>query len=147
MTTSFTAGQRLMAANMPAPYALSAAASGDTTINTATLTDLTGASITFTTRTSAATAYVVAAFDMQVSTTGTAVCTGHCIVDGTDQTAQATGSLTTTSQRSTCGQNWVVTLSGAQSHTIKLQAVLSAASGSMNVRGTHTKLSILVLDF
>jgi hypothetical protein len=147
MTTSFAAGQRLQAANMPAPYAQSAAASGDTTINSTTLTDLTGASITISTRTTAATVFVTGTFDMQVSTTGTAIATGHCNVDGTDQTAQATSSLTTVGQRSTAVQTWVVTLSGATNHTIKLQGALSAASGSMNIRGTHTKLSIVVFDF
>lgn len=147
MTTTFTAGQRILAANMPAPYTLSQSASADTTINSTTLTDLTGASITITTRTSAATVYITGDFDMQVSTTGTAICTGHCIVDGTDQSAQATGSLTTTSQRCTVTQSWAVTLSGSGSHTIKLQGMLSAASGSMNIRSTHTKLSIVVFDF
>lgn len=147
MTTTFTAGQRILAANMPAPYTQGAASSGDVTINSTTLTDLTGASITITTRTAAATALVIGTFDMQVATTGTAIATGHCIVDGTDQTAQATGSLTTTGQRTTVAQTWTVTLSGATNHTIKLQGLLSAASGSMNFRGTHTKLSIVVFDF
>jgi len=147
MTTSFSAGQRILAANMPAPYVLSQAASADTTINSTTLTDLTGASITFTTRTTAATALVVGTFDMMVASTGTAIATGHCNVDGTDQTSQSTGSETTSGQRGTTTQSWAVTLSGAGNHTIKLQGVLSGASGSMTFRGTHSKLSITVFDF
>ncbi len=147
MTTSFTAGQRLQAANMPAPYTLSQAASADTTVSGTALTDLTGASITIATRTASATVFVTGTFDMQVATTGTAIATGHLNVDGVDQTAQATGSETTVGQRGTYEQSWAVTLSGAGNHTIKLQGMLSAASGSMTFRGTHTKLTIIVFDF
>ena len=147
MSTSFTAGQRILAANMPASYAQSAASSGDITINGTTLTDLTGASITIATRTVAATVFVIGTFDMQVASTGTATATGHCNIDGTDQAALATGSETTSGQRGTFTQTWVATLSGASNHTIKLQGVLSGASGSMTFRGTHTKLSIIVFDF
>lgn len=146
-TRPLAAGLSSVSGNTPLPYALSQSATADTTVNSATLTDLTGATITLTTGAAAATVYVTATFDMQVATAGTATATGHCIVDGVDQSGQATGSLTTLGQRQTTSQTWKVTLSGAGSHTIKLQGVLSAASGSMTFRGTHTKLSLLVLDF
>lgn len=147
MTTTYTAGERILAANMPGPYLLSAMASADTSVATTTLTDLTGASITFTTKTANATIEVDGTFDMQVGATGTAIATGHCIVDGVDQTSQATSSLTTAGQRTTSGQTWVVTIATPGTHTVKLQGALSANSGTCSFRSTHTTIRMLVLDF
>ena len=147
MATTPYAGQTYKAANVPAPYAQSAAASADVLVSGSSLVDLTGATITVSTRTAAATVTVVAAFDMQVSTTGTAIATGHCVIDGVDQSSQATGSMTTVGQRMTTFQSWTATLSGTGSHVIKLQGMLSAASGSMNFRQMHTKLTVTVYDF
>lgn len=147
MTTSFNAGQTFKAANVPAPYVTDQNASADTTVSGTTLTDLTGATLTVTTRTAAATVEIVGTFDMQVVTTGTAIATGHCNVDGVDQPRQATASMTTTGQRGTNSQTWKATLSGTGAHVIKLQGMLSAASGSMTFKSTHTSLSVTVFDF
>lgn len=147
MTTTYSAGQTFKAANVPAPYVVDQNASADTTVSGTALTDLTGASITVTTKTAAATVEIVGIFDMMVASTGTAIATGHCNVDAVDQPRQATGSMTTSGQRGTNAQTWKATLSGAGAHVIKLQGALSSASGSMNFKGTHTSLSVTVYDF
>lgn len=146
MTTTPTAGQIIKAANVPFPTEMRANASTDTAITSTTLTDV-GVSITFTTENASALVLAFGVFDMAVHTASSNFAVGHCIVDGSDQTSQAVSSMTTVGQRGTQSQNWAASLASAGSHTVKLQAGLSASGGQMDIKTTHTTLLLIIFDF
>lgn len=146
MTSTPLAGSRIKAANTPDPYILSAPATSSTAISGTPATDLTGATITFTTAQPNASVLVTGVFDAQTTATG-AVGVGTCVVDGATQSGQATWGLTTLNARGTVTQVWNVTLATAGSHTIKLQGALSSASGTVTYGTTHTNINLLVMDW
>lgn len=111
---------------------------------TTTETDCLGCSVTFSTATAAV--YVVTAhFDLDVSSSGTTVNVGRLNIDGVTQTKEAhlSGSSVT---RSTPGQVWTGTVSGAGSHTFKLRVIKSAAAATVNCVDTHTTFTVLIIE-
>lgn len=142
------AGDRIVASGLKHPFAVAAAASGTLTATTTTVTDITGATVTFNTVQGAANVLIWGIFDITTSVAaGTTVAVGHCSVDGVDQTAQALHELTTANGRETVAQIWTATLSGSGAHTIKLRGALSAASGTATFGSPHTTITAQVYDF
>lgn len=141
------AGDRIVSSGLKHPFTVRAAASADTTPGAGAVVDLTGATVSFNTVQSAATVTVWGVFDMQCTSASAGNnSTGHCNIDGTDQTSQAVGSVTTVNQRGTVTQIWTATLSGSGPHTIKLQGG-NPAAGVTVFRGTHTSITVQVNDF
>jgi hypothetical protein len=145
-STTPTAGSRVKAANTPAPYFMNAAASAPVTVTTTSPTDVTGATITFTTVQANASVLVIGVFDMLTVSSG-ATALGTCIVDGSGTFGEAIHFLGATGARETVVQQWPITGLAAGSHTIKLQAMLSAASGSCTIGSTHTTITATVYDW
>lgn len=141
------AGDRIVAAGLKHPFIVAAAASAGLTMTTTTITDITGATVTFSTVQTAATVLVWGVFDTSVNTAGASLATGSCSIDGTQQTAFAIAQLQTVGTRYTIAQLWTATLSGSGSHTIKLRGNLNTAAGSATFNQTHTTVTVQVNDF
>lgn len=141
------AGDRLVASAAKHPFVVSAAASANLTATTTTVTDITGATVTFNTVQSAAVVIVWGVFDIGVNTGAAALAEGFCSIDGVQQTAVAMTQLITTGIRGTVAQIWTATLSGSGSHTIKLRGALNTAAGSAAFNQTNTTITVQVNDF
>ncbi len=124
-----------------------AAATAGLTLST-TATDITGATVTFTTVNDDVDVLIIGTFDAQCNTvSGSTVIQGFCVVDGgAAESGVALFLATASAQRATVVQTWKVTLAAAGSHTIKLQGNKTAAVGTYTIVQTHTKISVLVLD-
>lgn len=125
-----------------APVLVEKSSTANTTINSGTDTDITGASISVTPAI-ACMAIVWATFDMYATTAGD-IYAGRLKVDGVNQGAEVLYQTTGANHRHTLGQHWVFPLTAA-AHTIKLQAARSAGSGSCLVYSAHTKLTLLLI--
>lgn len=145
MTDTPTAGQRIKAATTPAPYIVSAAATGNLTTSSATAADIPGATVTIITAQPNASVQVTGIFDVTTTATG-GNAVGTCVVDGTTQAGQAIHANITNSDRQTVSQVWTVPLATAGSHTIKLQGAVTTA-GTDQFSLTHTTINLLVLDW
>lgn len=141
------AGDRIVASGLKHSFWVAAAASANLTMTTTTVTDITGATVTFNTVQSAATVTVWGVFDTSVNTSGASLASGSCWVDGVSQTPQAIFQLITSGLRATITQVWTATLSGSGSHTIKLRGNLNSAAGSASFNQTHTTITVQVNDF
>lgn len=95
------AGDRIVASGLKHPFVVAAAASANLAATTSTVTDITGASVTFNTVQSAASVVIWGVFDITTTSAATSTAVGHCSVDGTDQTAQALWQLATATARGT----------------------------------------------
>lgn len=140
------AGDRIVAGGLKHPFVVAAAASGNL-VATNTITDITGASVTFNTVTAAATVVVWGVFDISVGSTAAALAQGFCYVDGTQQTSTAVQQLITAGLRDTVAQVWSATLSGSGPHTVKLRGNNNAGSGSATFNQTNTTITVQVYDF
>jgi hypothetical protein len=141
------AGDRIVASGLKHPFQVAAAASANLTMTTTTVTDITGATVTFNTVQAAATVLVWGVFDTSVTSSGASLATGSCYVDGVAQTPAAIAQLQTVGTRYTIGQVWTATLSGSGSHTIKLRGNLNTAAGTAIFNQTHTTITVQVNDF
>lgn len=112
---------------------------------TTTEVDITGATVTFSTTKTNARYLVNASFYMSAVTGGTAVATGKLNVDGSNQTANANFTGSTTLDRANVGQSWTGTLASAGSHTFKLRGVLSAGTG-IRVNTGGTAFTVVVFE-
>lgn len=140
------AGDRIVASGLKHPFVVAAAASANLAATTSTVTDITGASVTFNTVQIAANVVIWGVFDITTTSAATSTAVGHCSVDGTDQTAQALWQLVTATARGTIIQVWSATLSGSGSHTIKLRgAVTGGGTGTFSM--LHTTITVQVYDF
>lgn len=141
------AGDRIVASGLKHPFVVSAAASGSLTSTTATVNDITGATVTFNTVQLSANILVWGVFDISVGTSAASLAYGYCTADGNQQTARAVMQLVTVGLRDTVTQVWQVTLSGAGSHTVKLQGSLNGSAGSATFNQTNTTITVQVYDF
>lgn len=141
------AGDRIVASGLKHAFAVSAAASGSLTVTTATVTDITGATVTFNTVQSAASVVVWGVFDVSVTGTAASFAQGYCTIDGTQQTASQIQQLITAGLRQTLTQVWTATLSGSGSHTIKLRGNNPGAAGTGVFNQTNTTITVQVYDF
>lgn len=141
------AGDRIVASGLKHPFVVSAAASGNLTVTTATVTDIPGATVTFNTVQSSSTVVVWGVFDTYVSATAASFAQGYCTIDGVQQTASSIQQLITAGLRQTVAQIWTATLSGAGSHTIKLRGNNPGAIGTGVFNQTNTTITVQVYDF
>lgn len=113
---------------------------------TTTEVDITGATITFTTRRANARVLIFGSFYFSVLTANNNIGQGKCSIDGTVQTAFAnyTGD-NLVPNRGNSSQNWIATLASAGSHTIKLRGVMTAGSG-YRVNAPHTTIAVIVFE-
>ena len=141
------AGDRVVASGLKHPFVVSAAATGNLTVTTATVADIPGASVTFSTVQSAASVVVWGVFDTSVTGTAASLAQGYCTVDGVQQTASSIQQLQTAGLRQTVAQVWVATLSGSGSHTIKLRGNNPGAAGTGVFNQANTTITVQVYDF
>lgn len=128
--------------------AYTARATGSTTVSGA-VTDITGATVTFTTVNANVSVVVTAAFDIGVTAyTSQGIVYGYLVVDGgAAEIPMPTFQVYANNLRFTVHQTWLVTLAAAGSHTLKLQAgkpgggTFTAAAG-----WPHTGFTAVVLD-
>lgn len=125
-----------------APTIINKNCSGDTTINSGSDTDITGATATFTPAI-ASYAIVLGVFDFKTNSTANDLFSGLLDVDGSNQSAIATWKVPTSGGQGTIPQLWLVSLS-AVSHTLKLQALRVSGSGSSVVAATNSHLTIFL---
>lgn len=145
---AWLAGEKITADRLNQPQPLFQLASGDLTIpqNATTPTDIPGATITFTTLRADAAARVRAAFDWNLTATGTGFCYGVLVVDGVVQTGPAIFTAQSVETRFSGYQQWNLILPTAGSHTIKIGGRKDSSTGTAFFRGAATSLSIDLFD-
>lgn len=122
---------------------LTVRANAGVTLPLTTLTDIPGATITFTTTVANVRVLVDGVFDARRNATaGQPNFLGQCVVDGVAQTAQAVWNSAQINSFAMASNFWDVTLGAAGSHTIKLAAASNAAA--QNVVQIHTGLKLQV---
>lgn len=112
---------------------------------TTTTTDLAGASVTFSTTTANAFFVVFGTFVFDITSAATSFAQGKVAVDGVTQTNIVRWAAEVNTDFDTATQTWTGTLAAAGSHTIKLQADLSAGA-TMQCLGTHTQLLVMICE-
>lgn len=147
---TLAAGNRLTAAQLarlqPTTYVATQTGNvGNQQTLTTSAVDSLNATVTFTT-TTAAICVVQASFDFDVSAGGSAIALGNLVVDGATQNGEAHMNLNTTGTRHTVGQRWRFTLSGAGSHTVKLQVSKNAAAATAFADDNHTGFVLTVYE-
>lgn len=146
MTSPFTAGQKLHASDLNF-FIVGAACNSSLTLNGGAVTDISGATVTFTTTHTNVVVTCTGIFDMQANSfSSVAAAIGHLSVDGSDQTTQAIFVATATNQRACVSQCWTITLASSGSHTLKLRANGGSAGSQYSVLNPHTTINALVCD-
>lgn len=120
-----------------------AVANANLTLST-TETDISGATVTVNPAGANAFAVVVGVFDVDCTAAGAAVAQGRLSIDGSTQTAEAHGTMISTS-RSTVTQVWLPPLAFG-SHTLKLRGLKTAAAGTATIWATHTTITVILVD-
>lgn len=140
------AGQIVTAAqlNRMQPVTYDAAGTGDLS-GPVSDANVPGATITFTTTTANAVAVVETVFDFNFSGATVTLGSGRLNVDGVGESRYAIFQQGpgTSSDRSTCGQTYRVTLAAAGSHTLKLTATVPT---NMDLTGAYTSLVATVYE-
>jgi hypothetical protein len=137
---AFQAGDPLTAAqinNITTKY-LEARSSADEVPDT-TLTDVNGATVTFTTALANTVVRVESFWDLNIATGATYI--GTLYVDGVVEATGECHANVSATARMSLAQGWTVTLASAGSHTLKLRRVMTA-NVTANLFGTHTKIQI-----
>jgi hypothetical protein len=120
---------------------LEARSSGDETVTTS-VTDVNGATLTFTTPVAGTVVKVTSYWDIS-STGSTDVFIGTLYVDGSVYAfGEAHLEGGDTSARTTMAQGWTVTLASAGSHTLKLRRTKTSNSDAITLYGIHTKIQV-----
>ena len=131
----------LSTANLIPTFQL-AASSANTDLTTATLTDITGCTLTFSVPV-ACTALAFAVADIDCTAfTATTVGSVRIILDGASQ-AVAGAQFNSANDRATPGTMAALTLT-AGSHTVKVQGNNTAASGTLRYLISNTVLSVII---
>lgn len=113
-------------------------------LTTTSATDITGATVTFTTSKDDVEVTAVMLIDITNGGTGWSVASAWLDVDGVDEAALAVADESAV--RGTVGQAYSFTLATAGSHTIKMQGRVEVASGTAIVTATHTGFVATVYD-
>lgn len=117
-----------------------------TVVLTASLQDITGASIALVTQAANAVYKAKAAFDINVATASAGqTAEGHLDIGGVDQARRAL-KLMTAVDRATVYQQWSGVLAAAGAHTFKLRGVKSGAGGVASIVTTHTTLQVVIYE-
>lgn len=122
------------------PKVILESATADVTLNSATITDITGATSTFTPEI-ACYARVWAYADFRAATTANDVFSVILDVDGTDQTPAIFFAVPTSGGRFVMAQQWLIALTAA-SHTLKLQGSRISGTGSVVIEADSTRMFI-----
>lgn len=126
-----------------APTVVEVQATANTTINSATDTDITGATITLTPAI-ASMAIVIGVFGWE-DPSDTSHWVGLLDVDGANEGAQSVHTSNGSGElRAATTQIWVVPLTAA-SHTLKLQALRGGGTGTIIVGDANTKLVVILV--
>lgn len=133
------AGQTIQAINFQQD--LEAVASGDFTLTTS-VSDITGATLTFTTANANAVIVVEATWDWRLTATGTGYCYGEINVDGTTDSRKTLFVAQSVETRLPGFLRKKFTLAAAGSHTVKLQCHKDSAGGTALFCGGTTVLSV-----
>lgn len=139
-----TDGALVVAGRISGPQVLTAFSNATTGI-AASDTDITGATITFTTTKTNTLVLVVGTFDFSIATGATGLIQGKLVVDSSNQSSVATAVFPTSSGRGTVCQTWVITLATAASHTLKLRAI--NGTGQTVNSNSNSSISLAVFDF
>lgn len=114
---------------------------------TGTLTDVTGASLTFNTSSSAAHAVVIWTCDFEVTSAATETGIGQMSYDGVDvPTRQALKDMRALS-RATITQRDNIPLPTPGSHTFKLRAQRTGSLGTIRMNPDHTGFTLMLWDY
>lgn len=135
-------GDEGITSRMLAPVVIEQRCTGNTTINSGTDTDLTGATMSVTPAI-ASMAVVFGVFDFSGGSVGD-LYRGVLDVDGANEGALAIYDVAVVSSSLTLVQVWVFPLTAA-AHTIKLQGRRDGGAGSCTVIATHTKLVLILV--
>lgn len=108
--------------------------------------DVTGASVTYVTTRANVKANITAAFDVDITTTGTGLITGQVLVDGAAQTPKVIVNDPGAVDRRQAQVTFSVVLAAAGSHTIKLQAATANAAGVAVAKQDNTRLCVTFFD-
>lgn len=104
-----------------------------------TAAELSGTSLTFTTRYPNATIHISGSADVDALTfTSTAVAIGKLLVDDVEQTGHILWQINNANDRVTAAQTWYVTLASAGSHTIKMTGELTNANVTARMNAQHS---------
>jgi hypothetical protein len=133
------AGQTIQAINFQQD--LEAVASGDFTLTTS-VSDITGASLTFTTANANAVIVVEATWDWRLTALGTGYCYGEINVDGTTDSRKSLFVVQSVESRLPGFLRKKFVLASAGSHTVKLQCHKDSAGGTAFFCGGTTVLSV-----
>lgn len=140
------AGEVVTAArlNRMQPVTYTAAASSDL-VGPQTSGAITGASITLTTLTNNAKVKVEGFFDFDHSASTSTVATGELFLDGSKQTRECVYQQGTASanDRMTPGQQWLLTIGTAGSHTFDLRGTLPTG---ITIHQTNTTITATVYE-
>lgn len=151
---SFSAGQKVSTQTLDTIGSVAVqfigAIQSSSSINlTASLADLTGTSLTFTTQYANTKISIWAVYDATFTNNvdigvGGAVLIGTATVDGVS--LQPNGEAHYNGVRATVYQQWTTTLTSPGNHTVKLQGKYlgSAPTGNIQTLGPHTRWSALV---
>jgi hypothetical protein len=118
-------------------------ATANTTVNSGSDTDITGASLSIT-PSAASYMIITAVYDIDVATNGD-VFLGYLDVDGTNQTPVAVLDAVANGDRKTVAQTWRISLTAA-AHTIKLQGARASGSGSATYNQDHTGFTYFIFN-
>lgn len=143
---AFLAGERITAArlNRLKPAVYSATGSSNLALTT-TDTDISGATVTFTTDTDGATYSVIAVFSYDITSATTASTLGVCQLDGTPLSGQSRWSGEVGTDFGMAPQQWTGSVGTAGSHTFKLSASMSLGTG-ITVLAAFTKLIVTIQE-
>ena len=114
-----------------------------TVVGAATNSDVTDATVTFTTTADDATYAAVGVWDVDWTSSTTSTGTARVDVDGSPQTPLATFGAQVSTDRTTVSQTYSGTLATAGSHTIKL--IASPASGQ-TIQGVNSSILVFVQE-
>lgn len=127
-----------------APRRFSGAATSGLTLST-TLTDVPGATVTFSTINANATARVWTKFDWDLTGTGTGFANGYLVADSVPQLAVNLVAQSVET-RATSGQVYDITLAAAGSHTLKLAGNKDVGSGTVTFNAPGTRFIVELWD-
>lgn len=138
---AFTAGQRLTAADLNniTPFRKTASASSTTQTATTTMTDLAGATVTFTAPVASTQVSVRVYLDVESTGVGD-IFLAIIQVDGVTQTGEMHHSG---QMRANIAQEWIVNGLSAASHTAKVRIQKVGATNNVSVYGSgHSKIVV-----
>lgn len=135
------AGEKVRASSFPLVYQGDATAA--LTLST-TSTDITGATVTFTTSKNNCPVVITCCYDMRITATGTGYCYGQVAVDGVTNAKQALFVAQSAETRVAQSFTFYTTLASSGSHTIKLKGKKDSVGTAIIENGSNTGVTVMV---